>query len=57
MFQLTLNDLQMLKTVENIVCNVSTETNKFSLSLDVSQENHLFFKNRGKNHTVAIKRM
>ena len=47
----------MLKIVENIVCNVSTETNKFSRCLDVSQENYLFLKNRGKKHTVAIKRM
>lgn len=48
MIYLILNNLQIFKTVKNIVCNVSTETNKFSLSQDINQVNHLFLKNRGK---------
>lgn len=48
MIYLILNNLQIFKTVKNIVCNVSTETNKFSLSQDINQVNHLFLKNRGE---------
>ena len=48
MIYLILNNLQIFKIVKNIVCNVLTETNKFSLSQDINQVNHLFLKNRGK---------